>query len=68
MVFKKVISPVQKILMTKGVCPGCGRPLTKKVKREKYKGDLEKITCKCRRVYIFNKKTQEYRRAQFNEV
>ena len=68
MVFKKVISPVQRILISKGVCPGCGRPLSKSDKREKYEGDSEKLTCRCRRVFIFDKKTQEYRRATFDEV
>lgn len=68
MVFKKLISPVQKILMKKGVCPGCGRPLTKAGKKEDLKKGQERITCKCRRVFIFNKATQEYRRALLDEI
>lgn len=68
MIFKKIISPVQQILMTKGVCPGCGMPLSKSDKRKKIKKDAEKVTCKCRRVFVFDKKAQTYRRARFDEV
>jgi len=65
--FKKIIAPVQAWLLSQGKCVGCGMPLVKG-KREKKDKDLEKVTCKCGRIYIFDKKTQKYRRALFEEV
>lgn len=66
--FKKLIAPVQNILLNKGVCPGCGRVLSTIKAREKFEKDTERLKCKCRRVFIFNKNTQGYRRALSSEV
>lgn len=66
-VFKKLIAPIQKILMQKGICPGCGRPLAKG-KRTVFKEKLEKVVCRCGRVFIFDKSQQRYRRALIGEV
>jgi len=65
--FKKIIAPVQAWLLSQGKCVGCGMPLANG-KREKKDKDREKVTCKCGRIYIFDKKTQKYRRALFEEV
>ncbi len=65
--FKKIIAPVQAWLLSQGKCVGCGAPLAKG-KREKKNKDQEKVTCKCGRIYIFDKNTQKYRRALFEEV
>lgn len=65
--FKKIIAPVQAWLLSQGKCVGCGTPLEKGKKEEKGE-DQEKITCKCGRIYIFDKKTKKYRRALFEEV
>jgi len=65
--FKKIIAPVQMILLKKGICPGCGRPLLKG-KVVKFKENEDKVICKCRRIFIFNKTEQRYRRALPQEV
>ncbi len=65
--FKNVIAPVQAWLLSQGRCVGCGTPLSKG-KREKIKGGLVKVTCKCGRIFIYDPKTKKYRRALFEEV
>lgn len=59
-VFKNLIAPVQAWLLSQGKCVGCGTPLS----RGKVAGD--KVTCKCKRVYI--KENGKYRRARLEEV
>jgi len=63
---KNIIAPVQAWLLSRGQCVGCGMPLDK-AKRENKNGP-EKITCKCGRIYIFDKGSKKYRRALFEEV
>ena len=65
--FKNIIAPVQAWLLSKGQCVGCGAPLVNG-KHEKAGDDTEKVTCKCGRIFIFDKKTGKYHRALFEEV
>jgi RNase P subunit RPR2 len=65
--FKNIIAPVQAWLLSRGQCVGCGALLSTG-KKEAWKGDSEKITCKCGRIFIYDKKTKKYRRALFEEV
>jgi len=65
--FKNIIAPVQAWLLSRGQCVGCGKPLSKG-KREKRKDGTEKIVCKCGRIFIYDPKTKNYRRALFEEV
>lgn len=65
--FKKIIAPVQAWLLSQGKCVGCGKPLEGE-KKENRKDGTEKITCKCGRIFVFDKKTKKYRRALFEEV
>ena len=64
--FKNIIAPVQAWLLARGQCVGCGMPLAKG-KRETKAGQ-ERVACKCGRIFIFNQKTGQYRRALFEEV
>ena len=65
--FKKIIAPVQAWLLSQGKCVGCGMPLEKgeRIVRD---SDAEKVSCKCGRIYVFEKKAKKYRRALFEEV
>lgn len=65
--FKNVIAPIQSWLLAKGQCVGCGMPLSKGVHVPKDK-NTEKVTCKCGRIFIYDKNTKAYRRALFSEV
>lgn len=64
---KNIIAPVQAWLLSRRQCVGCGIPLDK-AKKQESKNGLEKITCKCGRIYIFDKASKKYRRALFEEV
>ena len=66
--FKNIIAPIQAWLLTRGQCVGCGMPL-KKGKWQKGKDKhIQRVTCKCGRIFVYNKRTKKYRRALFEEV
>lgn len=65
--FKNIIAPVQAWLLSRGQCVGCGMPL-EKGKKEDQEDKRVKITCKCGRIFIYNKNNGQYRRALFEEV
>jgi len=65
--FKNVIAPIQAWLISQGRCVGCGLPL-EKGKKGKGKKGLQKMTCKCGRIFIFEPKSKKSRRALFEEV
>lgn len=63
---RNIIAPVQAWLLSQKRCVGCGMPLTKaKIAK---KDGLERVVCKCKRVYVYDDKTKGYRRALLNEV
>ncbi|KKU46884.1 MAG: hypothetical protein UX62_C0004G0014 [Microgenomates group bacterium GW2011_GWA2_46_7] len=64
---KNVIAPIQAWLLTKGQCVGCGTALSKGERSVKDKTS-ERVTCKCGRIFIYDKKTKVYHRALFSEV
>lgn len=64
---KNIIAPVQAWLLSRGQCVGCGMPL-KNIKKTKKKGETTRITCKCGRIFIYDRKKKKYRRALFEEV
>jgi hypothetical protein len=67
--FKNIIAPVQAWLLSRGTCVGCGTNLSegKKVSSQKVSGK-QQVTCKCGRIFIFDNKTNTYRRALLSEV
>lgn len=65
--FRNIIAPVQAWLLSRGQCVGCGMPLSK-VRHEARPDNMEKVVCKCGRIFIYDKKTKGYRRALFEEV
>lgn len=65
--FKNVIAPIQSWLLSKGQCVGCGTPLSKGTRVDHNKTS-EKVTCKCGRIFIYDKNQKTYRRALFSEV
>lgn len=66
-VFKNVIAPVQSWLLSQGRCVGCGRELQLGSKAKK-NTISEKVTCACGRIFIYDTKTKNYRRALLEEV
>jgi len=64
---KNVVAPIQAWLLSQGKCVACGTPLASG-KHKKWKENAEMVTCKCRRVYIYDTKSKKYRRALLEEV
>lgn len=62
-------SRVQSELIRRGHCVACTKSL-KDADRKPYPGDenLELVTCSCRRVYVYDKKLNSYRRARLDEI
>lgn len=65
--YKKLVSPFQKVLLEKRMCVGCTNPLDKAKRVGKISERREMVECKCKRRYIFNKELNEYQRASFQE-
>lgn len=65
--FKKLITPIQMWLLSRGQCVGCGASLSR-AKATSTNSDSDKITCQCGRIFIYDKKKSSYRRALFSEI
>ncbi len=63
---KNVIAPVQAWLLSQNRCVGCGTPLVQGTKVQKKDHNI--VTCKCKRVYIYDTAKKRYRRALLTEV
>lgn len=64
---KKVVGPLQVQFIKRGLCVGCGMPLSKAERVDRGDG-TEKVICKCGRIYIYNRAEDSYRRANFDEA
>lgn len=64
---KSLVRPIQTQFLKRGMCVACGMPLSKAEHTPRDNG-MEKVVCKCKRVYIFNPADGTYRRAGFEEV
>ncbi len=67
-IFKSLIAPVQKRILEKGKCPGCGRELKTQKLRDPLTSDSELVFCTCGRAYVFSRMQQRYRRALPEEI
>ncbi|MBP9702049.1 hypothetical protein KBD69_00030 [Candidatus Woesebacteria bacterium] len=65
--FKKLITPIQLWLLSRGQCVGCGTTLSK-VQSVKLTTNTDKITCSCGRIFIYDTQKKTYRRALFSEI
>lgn len=60
---------VQSELLKRGHCVACAMSLADAERSPcKDKENYELVTCKCRRVYIYDKQINSYRRAKLDEV
>jgi hypothetical protein len=64
---KKIISPIQKVLLLRRLCVGCTTPLDKSEIRFPLSDKKTIIQCKCSRRYILDRDTNMYRRATVEE-
>lgn len=65
---KKLISPMQQVLLQRGLCPACTRRLEDIKNRDPRPNNTVRIQCECNRIYILEVETNTYRRAMMSEV
>ena len=63
---KNLISPIQAWLLSQKRCVGCGDSLTKGQKSTVKNKEL--VTCRCGRIFVYDPKADNYRRATFDEI
>lgn len=64
---KILISPIQRWLLRRAQCVGCGSDLSRQ-KRYKFKAGQKKVVCVCGRIFIYSPDDDQYRRALIEEV
>lgn len=65
---KKLIEPLQLVLLQRKQCPGCTRSLDHQYTRIVRMNQTEQVNCECGRIYIYDKQVDSYRRALASEV
>ncbi len=65
---KKLIAPLQKILLQKKLCPGCTQDLASMKDRRSKTAGTEYVYCECGRIFIYDKDLELYRRALIEEI
>jgi len=69
MVWQPIKSRVQSELIKRGHCVACCKSLSEADRRPSAQNDhLEIVSCTCRRVYLYDKRLNHYRRALDEEV
>lgn len=64
---KKILKPFQEVLLDKGLCVGCTHQLNQAKKLGSLTENSELVKCKCKRIYIHDRRMNSYRRATFQE-
>ncbi len=65
---KKLIAPMQQVLLQRGLCPACTRRLDDIKHRDPRPNNTVRVQCECGRIYILDVTTDTYRRAMLSEV
>lgn len=66
-VIKSLISPLQKVLLQKRICPACTRNLSKaKMLGENEAGKI--VVCECGRIFVHEIENDSYRRALHTDL
>ncbi|MBD3280949.1 hypothetical protein GF389_05520 [Candidatus Dojkabacteria bacterium] len=65
---KKLINPMQEVLLQRGYCPACTRKLDSIKNRDSRPNGTVRVECVCGRIYILENSTKNYRRALESEV
>ncbi len=64
---KKLIAPLQKIIMQKKYCPACTRSLSRSRIIAK-KDSEELVVCNCKRIFVHDLELDVYRRAVEGDI
>ncbi len=64
---KKIIKPIQEMLLKKKQCVGCTKPLKNAIEIAQISNTKKLVQCKCTRIYVLDLETETYRRATLDE-
>ena len=64
---KNLIAPFQRALIAKRLCPACTVSLDK-AERKAFTDTTDMAICSCRRMFVYDKETDSYRRATVREA
>jgi hypothetical protein len=62
-----IIDAFHTLLLQKKLCIGCTNSLNQSVKRENIDSEVELVTCRCGRHYIYEKTTEVYKKISEEE-
>lgn len=62
-----LIEAFHSILLQKKLCAGCTSSLNQCIKRENVDSEVELVTCRCGRHYIYEKTTEVYKKVSDDE-
>lgn len=65
---KKLVAPMQTVLLQRGLCPACTRRLDDQKNRDPRSNGTTRVQCECGRVYIYEDSSGSYRRALIEEA
>ncbi|KXK27486.1 MAG: hypothetical protein TR69_WS6001000364 [candidate division WS6 bacterium OLB20] len=65
---KKLITPLQKVLLQRRLCPACTRSLDKARLLESRANGTNIVECECTRVFVYDKDLDTFRRALQEEL
>jgi len=65
---KKLIAPMQSVLLQRGLCPACTRRLSDLKNRDSRPNGTSRIECECGRIFIYDNETENFRRALLEEA
>jgi len=65
---KKLITPLQKVLLQRRLCPACTRSLDKAQLQESRANGTNIVVCECSRVFVYDKDLDTFRRAVQQEL
>lgn len=65
---KKLIAPMQVVMLQRGLCPACTRRLDESKNRDPRPNGTIRVQCECGRIYIYEQETDTYRRALIAEA
>jgi len=65
---KKLIAPMQAVLLQRGLCPACTRRLDDLRNRDPRPNGTVRVQCECGRIFVYDNVTESYRRANIEEA
>lgn len=65
---KKLIAPMQAVMLQRGLCPACTRRLDELKNRDPRPNGTTRVECECGRIFLYDNVSNTYRRATIEEA